>query len=182
MFVKSILFALLLLCKSYLLLSQLMHKHYIPFRILLNFSFAQFPILLLLLLSTFSNWIEKPQNKVFYVVKRNKLSLPIGAPSPLDVIVLAPLSLGSIGWDSPGAASVLRLSSSSLLWCIPFFLTLYPTLSCVTPSFQWILSSSGFLRKDVQELKVLRSCLAEDIFLKNFLNFILEHRWFTMLC
>lgn len=35
---------LLLIHKSYFLLSQFMHNHYIPFLILLDFSFAQFPI------------------------------------------------------------------------------------------------------------------------------------------
>lgn len=161
-----------------------MHNHYIPFLTQLNFSFAQFPISLSLFISAFSSWIEKPQNKIFYVVKHIKLSLSIGNSFPLDVTRLVTLSPGCVGWCSPGATSALRLPSSALLWWISFFLTLYPTLSWVAPSSQWILFSCSLLKKDVQEVQVLRSCTAEAVALSFFLMsyFILEDNWFTVLC
>lgn len=138
MFVKpTFIFCLMITTVQVLfMLSWFMHNHYIPFFIQLNFSFAQFPISLSLFISAFSNWIEKPQNKTFYVVKHIKLSLSIGNSFPLDVTLLMTLSLGCMGWCSPGATSVLRLPSSSLLWwilfswlCILFFLGLYLHLS-----------------------------------------------------
>ena len=56
----------------------------------------------------------------FSMWSNTSLSLSIGNSLPLDVTLLVTLSLGCMGWCSPGATSVLRLPSSSLLWWILF--------------------------------------------------------------
>lgn len=89
---------LLLLCKSYLLLSRFKHNHYIHFPILLNFSLVQFHMSLSLLLFTFSNCIRFSARQVGY--------LSVSFSSEL----LAPVPAGT---GASRTASVLRLPAAS---------------------------------------------------------------------
>lgn len=105
---------LIRLHKSYWLLSQFIrHNHYIPFLILLNFSFTQFPVSLSLFLSILSNWIRF---STWWNTSISVLFLWISSswsywPPFLQGLVLL------------GEASVLSLPSTFLLWRIPLFLT-----------------------------------------------------------
>ena len=110
---------LLLLCKSYLYWADLcitiifpflynLISHLLSFPYHYHYLFLHSPTELKSLRTSFSMW------------SNTSLSLSIGNSLPLDVTLLVTLSLGCMGWCSPGATSVLRLPSSSLLWWILF--------------------------------------------------------------
>lgn len=114
-------------------------------------SHSLFHMPLSLLCSTFSNCIRFSTRQAGY----------LSAAFAPERLARVPAGAGT-----SRAASVLGLPAASLRWWIPFSLTLASYVFFrVIPSFWWSTSSSGFLRKDVQEVKVSSSCMAENVFI-----------------
>ena len=91
-------------------------------------------------------------------------------------------------WLCPWAAWVGAPLGQLLSWdflpplfCDGFFFPDSVSYSWVIPSSQWILFSCSFLKMDVQEVKLLLSCRAEDVSLFFLMSyFILEYNWFSV--